>query len=83
VLNIVFTLVAAALFALTLRRGAHDPVCGMTVAPGKTLSLEHRGRRYFFCGPGCREKFEADPDRYAAREAAAAAGAPAAEHHHH
>jgi uncharacterized protein len=64
-LNIVFTVVAAALFALTLRRGARDPVCGMTVDPGKALSAEHGGRRYFFCGPGCRAKFEADADRYA------------------
>jgi uncharacterized protein len=64
-LNIVFTLVAAALFGLTLRRAARDPVCGMTVDRGKALSAEHHGRRYFFCGPGCRSKFEAEPDRYA------------------
>src|SRR6266536_3490759 len=31
VLNIVFTLVAAALLGLTMRHGARDPVCGMTV----------------------------------------------------
>ena len=35
VLNIVFTLVAAALVALTLRGGAKDPVCGMTVDQGR------------------------------------------------
>ena len=64
-LNIVFTLVAAALFALTLRRGARDPVCGMSVDSGTALSAEHRGRRHFFCGPGCRAKFEAEPDRFA------------------
>jgi uncharacterized membrane protein YraQ (UPF0718 family) len=63
-LNIVFTLVAAALFALTLRRGARDPVCGMTVDPGHALSHEHNGRRHFFCGPGCRAKFVAEPHRY-------------------
>jgi uncharacterized protein len=73
VLNILFTLVAAALFALTLKRGARDPVCGMTVDRRKALSTEHRGRRYFFCGPGCRSKFEADPDRYAATAASGAA----------
>ena len=67
-LNIVFTLVFLALFALTLRRGARDPVCGMTVDRGKALSLEHGGKRYFFCGPGCRAKFEA-------REASAASAA--------
>jgi uncharacterized membrane protein YraQ (UPF0718 family)/YHS domain-containing protein len=64
VLNIVFTLVAAALFALTLR-GARDPVCGMTVHPGTALSADHDGTRHFFCGPGCRAKFEAEPHRYA------------------
>ncbi|MDX6506580.1 MAG: uncharacterized protein QOG06_1224 [Gaiellaceae bacterium] len=64
VLNIVFTLVAAVLFGLTLRRGARDPVCGMTVDRSKALSLEHGGKRRFFCGPGCRAKFEADPGQY-------------------
>jgi hypothetical protein len=59
VLNIVFTVVFLALFALTFRHGARDPVCGMTVDRSKALSLEHGGRRYFFCGPGCRAKFEA------------------------
>jgi uncharacterized protein len=65
VLNIVFTLVAAALFALTLRRGARDPVCGMAVDRGSALSTDHRGDRHFFCGPGCLAKFEAEPERYA------------------
>jgi uncharacterized protein len=65
VLNIVFAFVAAALFALTLRRGARDPVCGMTVDRGVALSAERHGTRYFFCGPGCRSKFEAEPDTYA------------------
>jgi len=82
VLNIVFTLVAAALFGLTLRRGVRDPVCGMSVDRSKAPSLEYGGKRYFFCGPGCRAKFEADPERYAAR-GAAAEPAPAAGHHHH
>jgi uncharacterized membrane protein YraQ (UPF0718 family) len=70
-LNIVFTLVAAALIGLTMRRAARDPVCGMTVDRGKAETSEHRGRRYFFCGPGCRAKFEADPERYAATGASA------------
>jgi uncharacterized protein len=63
-LNIVFTLVAAALVALTMRRGARDPVCGMTVDRSKAVTADYRGRRYLFCGPGCRAKFEADPERY-------------------
>jgi uncharacterized protein len=79
VLNIVFTLVAAALIGLTMRSGARDPVCGMSVDPRKAETAEHRGRRYFFCGPGCRAKFEAEPDRYSARGASAARADPAAE----
>jgi uncharacterized membrane protein YraQ (UPF0718 family) len=80
-LNIVFTFVAAGLVGLTMQRGARDPVCGMTVAHGE-VTAEHRGRRYFFCGPGCRAKFEADPERYAAREgeASAAPAEPASRH---
>jgi len=64
VLNIVFTFVAVALFALTMRRGARDPVCGMTVDRGKALSLDRGGKRHYFCGAGCRRKFESDPERY-------------------
>jgi len=80
VLNIVFTLVAIALFALTLRRGARDPVCGMSVDRGRALSLEHDGKRYYFCGPGCRDRFAADPERYAS---GAPPPAEQAHAHHH
>jgi len=40
-----------------------DPVCGMTVDPAKNKggSFEYDGTTYFFCSPGCRTKFEADP----------------------
>jgi YHS domain-containing protein/uncharacterized membrane protein YraQ (UPF0718 family) len=72
-LNIVFSLVAAALVGLTLRRGARDPVCGMTVDRGTALTSEFHGRTFYFCSPGCRDRFEADPERYVstvAREAA-------------
>jgi hypothetical protein len=72
-LNIVFTLVAAGLVWLTLRRGARDPVCGMTVDRGTTLTSEFHGKTYYFCSPGCRERFEEDPERYvfpAGRDAA-------------
>ncbi|KAA9151686.1 YHS domain-containing protein [Amycolatopsis acidicola] len=45
---------------------APDPVCGMTVAVvGDSLQLPYEGRRYYFCGPGCREAFADDPARYA------------------
>jgi Cu+-exporting ATPase len=48
---------------------ALDPVCGMTVDPAHARggSYEHRGQTYYFCSPGCREKFAADPDGWIAR----------------
>ncbi len=44
---------------------ARDPVCGMTVDPnaGKP-SAEHAGQIYHFCSQRCRDKFEADPEKY-------------------
>jgi Cu+-exporting ATPase len=40
-----------------------DPVCGMKVDPERAGggSHEHAGKRYWFCGPRCRERFAADP----------------------
>ena len=65
VLNIVFLAIAAALFGLTLRRGAKDPVCGMRVdrRAGKPTSV-YEGRTYYFCGEGCKARFEAEPAHY-------------------
>jgi xanthine dehydrogenase accessory factor len=46
---------------------AVDPVCGMTVAiAGARETSVHDGRTYYFCGAGCRARFEADPARYLA-----------------
>ena len=46
---------------------AVDPVCGMTVEKaGAKHVVEHRGERYYFCAPGCRSKFERDPEAYVA-----------------
>jgi Cu+-exporting ATPase len=46
-------------------RAATDPVCGMRVDPSKArATAEHEGRTYYFCCDGCRQKFEADPERY-------------------
>src|SRR5215510_9890690 len=41
-----------------------DPVCGMTVDDSSPLRYEHAGQIYFFCNPGCRAKFIAEPARY-------------------
>jgi Cu+-exporting ATPase len=54
----------------------------MTVDGGSALSLEHGGRRYYFCGPGCRDTFAAEPERYAAGSAAPPRPEQAHAHHH-
>jgi uncharacterized protein len=44
---------------------AQDPVCKMQVriadAPAKA---EHGGKMYYFCMPGCKESFLAEPAKY-------------------
>lgn len=48
---------------------ATDPVCGMRLVAGPgTLSAEAEGRRYWFCGSGCRTAFLSDPRRYLASD---------------
>jgi Cu+-exporting ATPase len=42
-----------------------DPVCGMTVDPARAkATIEHAGNTYYFCSPGCKTKFSADPAKY-------------------
>ena len=49
---------------------ATDPVCGMSVDPATTPHIAaHGGKHHYFCSAGCLAKFEADPDRYAAKGA--------------
>ena len=48
---------------------ARDPVCGMTVDPANARHVhDHDNHTYFFCSPGCREKFIATPDDYVAED---------------
>ena len=63
-LNILFFGVALALWGLTLRRGARDPVCAMTVDRSTTFRSEWRGQTYYFCGAGCKRRFDADPESF-------------------
>jgi YHS domain-containing protein len=44
---------------------AKDPMCGMDVDP-QTASqrTEYQGQTYYFCAPGCRKAFEAEPQKY-------------------
>jgi xanthine dehydrogenase accessory factor len=47
---------------------AVDPVCGMSVvADESSYPLQHDGVTYYFCRPGCRRDFEADPAAYVKR----------------
>jgi YHS domain-containing protein len=41
---------------------AIDPVCGMTVDETKApATAVFEGKTYYFCAPGCKRTFEADP----------------------
>jgi uncharacterized membrane protein YraQ (UPF0718 family)/YHS domain-containing protein len=81
VLNVLGLAIFAALFYLTARRGATDPVCGMKVDRAKALRAEHAGRTYFFCSEDCRSALRADPGGYT-RKDRAPAEAHAAGHAH-
>jgi uncharacterized membrane protein YraQ (UPF0718 family)/YHS domain-containing protein len=81
VLNVLGLAIFAALFYLTVRRGATDPVCGMKVDRTKALRAEHAERTYFFCSEDCRSAFQADPAGYTQKERTPV-GAHAAGHAH-
>jgi uncharacterized protein len=57
VLNVIALGVFAALIALTRRRGATDPVCGMTVDRSRAVTIEDGGRTVYFCSEHCRHAF--------------------------
>jgi uncharacterized membrane protein YraQ (UPF0718 family)/YHS domain-containing protein len=59
VLNVLATAALAALLALTARRGAIDPVCGMKVDRSRALTRETDGRTQWFCSRGCADAFDA------------------------
>lgn len=48
---------------------AKDPVCNMNV---DEKTAEHKttynGKIYYFCAPGCKKAFEADPQKYLKKE---------------
>jgi YHS domain-containing protein len=82
-LNIVFFVVATALVALTLHRGARDPVCGMAVDRAKTaFKGVYKGHTVYFCSAGCQARFEADPGRYLSPTGREAVAYEHAGHHH-
>jgi uncharacterized membrane protein YraQ (UPF0718 family) len=51
--NIFGLAVFASLFALTMRRGATDPVCGMKVDRARAIRAQIGGDMLYFCSEGC------------------------------
>ena len=42
-----------------------DFVCGMEFDDEKAkATLDHEGKTYYFCSPGCKEKFKKEPCKY-------------------
>jgi uncharacterized membrane protein YraQ (UPF0718 family)/YHS domain-containing protein len=72
VLNVLATALFAALFALTMRRGTTDPVCGMRVDRHKALRGETPQGTAFFCSEHCRVAYETAARQDAPRERAPA-----------
>ncbi len=67
VLNVIALAAFGALIALTRRRGATDPVCGMTVDRAKALTLEDGGHTVYFCSEHCRQAYAAESEPAHAR----------------
>jgi uncharacterized membrane protein YraQ (UPF0718 family)/YHS domain-containing protein len=60
-LNVLGLAIFAAMFWLTARRGATDPVCGMKVDRAKAVAKAVGGETYYFCSEHCMHAFEAGP----------------------
>jgi YHS domain-containing protein len=58
-LNVVGVAIFATLFAITFRRGAKDPNCGMKVDRGRAIVQQVDGHAYYFCSEHCRHEFMA------------------------
>ncbi|MFM1814440.1 MAG: hypothetical protein RLZ98_1135 [Pseudomonadota bacterium] len=44
---------------------AIDPVCGMEVVVATAKHThDHAGETYYFCNPRCKDRFQADPEKY-------------------
>jgi uncharacterized membrane protein YraQ (UPF0718 family)/YHS domain-containing protein len=62
VLNVLALAAFAGLMWLTARRGATDPVCGMTVDREHSVTLREGGRTVHFCSEHCRDAYAAERD---------------------
>jgi P-type Cu+ transporter len=42
-----------------------DPVCKMTIDSEKAAATsQYKGQTIYFCMPGCKTKFDHDPEKY-------------------
>jgi uncharacterized membrane protein YraQ (UPF0718 family)/YHS domain-containing protein len=57
VLNVLATAAFVALMLLTVRRGATDPVCGMSVDRATAVTLNDGRRIVYFCSEHCRHAY--------------------------
>jgi uncharacterized membrane protein YraQ (UPF0718 family)/YHS domain-containing protein len=58
VTNVLGTAIFLTLFALTMRRGATDPVCGMRVDRQSAVMSSDNGRKQYFCSQHCADAFD-------------------------
>jgi YHS domain-containing protein len=48
---------------------AKDPVCNMIVDEKKAAATSvHKGKTYYFCAKGCKEKFDREPEKFVGKE---------------
>lgn len=48
--------------------GGKDPVCGKELQPSTAAtSVSREGNTFYFCSEGCKDKFNAEPDKYCVR----------------
>jgi uncharacterized membrane protein YraQ (UPF0718 family)/YHS domain-containing protein len=59
--NLLGVAIFATFFALTMRRGVTDPVCGMKVDKGKAIHMDFAGQTFYFCSEHCLHAFETNP----------------------
>ncbi len=59
--NVLGFAVFAALFALTMRRGATDPVCGMKVDKARAIRVDVDGKALYFCSDHCARAIHSHP----------------------
>lgn len=48
---------------------AKDPVCNMEVDEKKAAATSvYKGKVYYFCAKGCKERFDKDPEKFITKE---------------